>query len=122
MEVKMNRKVPFRWSVRLLRRCIRDFSDSFLTEFYEVRRFLGALEHIHSPPIGVCCVRHVASGRRLKAQDTATCPPSRSGLATLPKPPAARQLGGEPHERREHRRPERPRHYRVGSRSLDDLP
>jgi hypothetical protein len=41
-----------------------------ITVFSEVRRFLGALEHIHSPPIGVCCVRHVASGRHVRAQDS----------------------------------------------------
>jgi hypothetical protein len=38
--------------------------------FSEGRRFLGALEHIHSPRIGVWCLRCVASGRRVKAQDS----------------------------------------------------
>src|SRR5215207_7002144 len=38
--------------------------------FAEGRRFLGALEHIHSPRIGVWCLRCVASGRRVKAQDS----------------------------------------------------
>jgi hypothetical protein len=47
-----------------------DSANFAQTEFYEVRRFLGALEHIHSPPLGVCCVRHVASGRRLMEQDS----------------------------------------------------
>jgi hypothetical protein len=37
--------------------------------FSEGRRFLGALEHIHSPRIGVWCLHCVASGRRVKAQD-----------------------------------------------------
>ena len=32
-----------------------------LTEFYEVQRFLCALEHIHDPQTGVCCVCYVAS-------------------------------------------------------------
>jgi hypothetical protein len=32
-----------------------------ITEFSEVRRSLGALAHIHSPQIGVCFVRYVAS-------------------------------------------------------------
>jgi len=28
-----------------------------------------ALEHIHSPRTGVCCLRYVVSRRRVKAQD-----------------------------------------------------
>src|SRR5215218_2752360 len=37
------------------------------TEFSEVRCFLGALAHIHSPQTGVCCVHYVVSRCRVKA-------------------------------------------------------
>jgi hypothetical protein len=37
----------------------------------------------------------------VKAQDTATCPPSRLESATLPKPSALRQLGGPHNDHRE---------------------
>src|SRR5215211_1524082 len=37
----------------------RKFNFRF-TEFSEVRRFLGAPAHIHSPKTGVCCPRYVA--------------------------------------------------------------
>src|SRR5215208_526555 len=49
----------------------KGYSANFaLTAFSEVQCSLSALEHIHDPQIGVCCVCYVASWRRVKAQDS----------------------------------------------------